>query len=133
MGSGDFSIGDLYGIMLAQIVSKVMEHLDAFSVRDFRNESGELPRGAEARQISLITNHGKPAILAAPFGVSLINHGVHRAMALHLFESHQLATAQCTRPAGFLLEAFIELLREVGISAVDYSSAELEKEMALAL
>ncbi len=110
-----------------------MEHLDVFSVRDLRNKSGELLRDAEAGQISLITKHGKPAILAVPFDERLISQGVHRAMALHLFESHHLTLAQSAKLAGLSLEAFIELLEEVGIPAVDYPPEELEEEMAVAL
>ena len=110
-----------------------MEHLDVFSVRDLRNKSGDLLRDAEGGQISLITKHGKPAILAVPFDERLISQGVHRAMALHLFESHQLTLAQCAKLAGLSLEAFIELLGEAGIPAVDYPPEELEEEMAIAL
>ncbi len=110
-----------------------MQHLDVFSARDLRNKSGELLRDAEAGQISLITKHGKPAILAVPFDERLISQGVHRAMALHLFESHQLTLPQCSKLAGLSLEAFIELLGEVGIPAVDYPPEELEEEMAVAL
>jgi len=110
-----------------------MEHLDVFSVRDLRNKSGELLRDAEAGQISLITKHGRPAIVAVPFDERLISQGVHRAMALHLFESHQLTSAQCAKLAGLSLEAFIELLGEVGIPAVDYPPEELEEEMTVAL
>ena len=110
-----------------------MDRLDVFSARDLRNKSGELLRDAEAGQISLITKHGKPAILAIPFDDRLIKQGVHRAMALHLFESHQLTLAQCAKLAGLSLEAFIELLGELGLPAVDYPPEELEEEMAVAL
>ena len=54
-------------------------------------------------------------------------------MALHLFRSHQLTLAQSAKMAGLSLEAFIELLGEVGIPAVDYSPEELEEEMTVAL
>ncbi len=40
---------------------------------------------------------------------------------------------QCAKLAGLSLEAFIELLGEVGIPAVDYPPEELEEEMAVAL
>ena len=53
-----------------------MDEFDVFSVRDLRNKSGELLRDAEAGQISLITKHGKPAILAVPFDNHLISRGV---------------------------------------------------------
>ena len=110
-----------------------MVQLDVFSVRDLRNKSGELLRDAEAGQVSLITKHGKPAILAVPFDERLINQGVHRAMALHLFESHQLTLAQSAKVAGLSVEAFIELLGEVGIPAVDYPPEEIEEEVTVAL
>ena len=110
-----------------------MVQLDVFSVRDLRNKSGELLRDAEAGQVSLITKHGKPAILAVPFDERLINQGVHRAMALHLFESHQLTLAQSAKLAGLSVEAFIELLGEVGIPAVDYPPEEIEEEVTVAL
>ncbi len=110
-----------------------MEPLDVFTVRDLRNRSGELLKDAEAGQVSLITKHGKPAIVAVPFDERLVNHGVHRAMALYLFESHQLTLAQSAKVADLSLEAFIELLGEAGIPAVDYPPEELEEEMAVTL
>ncbi|MCP3662693.1 MAG: type II toxin-antitoxin system prevent-host-death family antitoxin [Gammaproteobacteria bacterium] len=110
-----------------------MEQLDVFTARDLRNRTGELLKDAEAGQVSLITKHGKPAILAIPFDKWLLNHGVHRAMALHLFESHQLTMAQSAKVADLSLEAFIELLEEAGIAAVDYPPEELDDEMAVAL
>jgi len=61
------------------------EQLDVFTARDLRNRSGELIKYAEVGQVSLITKHGKPAFLAVPFDKWLVSHGVHRAMALHLF------------------------------------------------
>jgi antitoxin (DNA-binding transcriptional repressor) of toxin-antitoxin stability system len=39
-----------------------------------RNLSGKLLKNAEAGQISLITKHGKPAILAVPFDRRLLDH-----------------------------------------------------------
>jgi prevent-host-death family protein len=109
-----------------------MEQLDIFTARDLRNRSGELLKDAEAGQVSLITKHGKPAILAVPFDKWLVNHGVHRSMALHLFESHQLTLAQSAKVADLSLESFIELLGEAGIAAVDYPPEELDDEMAVA-
>ena len=109
-----------------------MDQLDVFTVRDLRNRSGDLLRDAEAGQVSLITKHGKPAILAVPFDERLISQGVHRAMALHLFESHQLTLAQSARVAGLSLDAFIGLLGEAGIPAVDYPPGELAEELTVA-
>ena len=110
-----------------------MEQFDVFTARDLRNRSGELLKDAEDGQISLITKHGKPAILAVPFDKRLLNHGVHRAMALHLFESHQMTLAQSAKIANLSAEAFIELLGEAGIAAVDYLPEELNDEIAVTL
>ncbi len=110
-----------------------MEQFDVYTARDLRNRSGELLKDAEAGQVSLITKHGKPAILAIPFDKWLLNHGVHRAMAIHLFESHQLTMVQSAKVADLSLEAFIELLGEAGVAAVDYPPEELNDEMAVAL
>jgi prevent-host-death family protein len=110
-----------------------MEKFDVFSARDLRNRSGELLKDAAAGQYSLITKHGKPAILAIPFDGWLLHHGVHRALALHLFASRQLTLAQAAKVADLSLETFIELLGEAGIAAVDYPPEELDDELTVAL
>lgn len=73
------------------------EPFEVFSVRDLRNRASDLIRDAEEGKLAIITKHGRPAILAVPFDDRLLSHGVHRALALHLFEagrvtlSHQLS------------------------------------------
>ena len=63
-----------------------MGSLNVFSARDVRQRSGELLSDAEDGRLAIITKHGRPAILAVPFDERLVEMGVHRAMALHLFE-----------------------------------------------
>lgn len=109
-----------------------MEPLDVFTVRDLRQRSGDLLRDAEEGRLSLITKHGRPAILAVPFDERLLSHGIHRALALHLFEAKQVTLAQGARLAGLPLEAFIELLGQAGIAAVSYPPEELEDEVEAA-
>lgn len=109
-----------------------MENFDVFTARDLRNRSGELLKDAESGRVSLITKHGKPAILAIPFDKRLLDHGVHRAMALHLFEARQLTLAQSAKVADLSVEEFMDLLGEAGITAVDYPTEELADEMAVA-
>ncbi len=110
-----------------------MDQLDVFSVRDLRNRTGDLLRDAEAGHLSVITKRGKPAILAVPFDERLLEYGVHRAMALHLFESRQLTLAQAASVAKLSLEEFMDLLGEVGIAAVDYPAEDLKEELETAL
>jgi prevent-host-death family protein len=106
-----------------------MEPLDIFTVRDLRQRSGELLREAEEGRLTLITKHGRPTILALPFDERLLAHGVNRALALHLFEAHQVSLSQAAKIASLSLEDFVELLGQAGIPAVDYDSAELAQEI----
>jgi prevent-host-death family protein len=110
-----------------------METLDVFSVRDLRTRSGDLLKDAELGQISLITKHGRPAILAVPFDRRLLDQGVHRALALSLFERRQLTLAQAAKVAGLSLSGFIDLLGSLGLAAVDYPVEELAGELDAAL
>ncbi len=110
-----------------------METFDVFSVRDLRTRSGDLLKDAELGQLSLITKHGRPAILAVPFDRRLLDQGVHRALALSLFESRQLTLAQAAKVAGLSLDGFIDLLGSLGLVAVDYPPEELADELSAAL
>lgn len=110
-----------------------MQDIDIFTARDLRNRSGELLKDAETGQLSLITKHGRPAILAVPFDEYLLSYGVHRSLALHLFETHRVTMAQAAKMAKLTLEEFIELLGETGIPAVDYPAEELAEEVRVAL
>jgi prevent-host-death family protein len=110
----------------------IMEPFDVFTVRDLRQRSGDLLRDAEEGRLSLITKHGRPAILAVPFDERLLSHGIHRALALHLFEAGQVTLAQGAKLAGLSLEDFIELVSQTGIAAVSYPPEDLEDEVEAA-
>ena len=109
-----------------------MTALGIFSVRELRQRSGDLLRGAEEGRLAIVTKHGRPAILAVPFDERLLDHGAHRALALHLFETRHLSLTQAARVAGMIAEDFIALLGEAGIAAVDYPPEEVEEEIAAA-
>lgn len=109
-----------------------MEPLDVFTVRDLRQRSGDLLRDAEEGRLAVITKHGRPAILAVPFDERLLSHGIHRALALNLFEAGQVTLSQGAKLAGLPLEDFIELLGQSGIDAVSYPAEELLEELKAA-
>ena len=109
-----------------------MDPLDVFSVRDLRQRSGDLLKDAENGQVALITKHGRPAILAVPFDSRLLDLGVHRALALHLFEQGQLTLAQAAKLAAVTVEEFVELLSQAGVPAVDYPPDEIDDELIAA-
>ena len=110
-----------------------MQAVDVFTARDLRNRSGELLRGATEGNMAVITKHGKPSILAIPFDSRLLNHGVHKVMALQLFSSGHSTLQQAARFCDMPLEGFISLLGECGIDAVDYPANELDSDLENAL
>ena len=106
--------------------------LDVFSVRDLRLRSGELLRDAENGRLSIITKHGRPAILALPFDERLLKHGVARALALHLFESGRVTLARAAKLAEMSAEEFVGLLGTAGVDAVTYPPEYLATEVEAA-
>lgn len=106
-----------------------MQRLNIFTVNELSQRTAELLEDAQHGRLVLITNQDRPTFLAVPFDERLLEHGLHRAMALHLFESKLLTLAQASQLATLSLEEFIELLGEVGIPAVDYSPEELNEEV----
>ena len=105
----------------------------SFSVRDLRQRSGELLRNAEDGRLAIVTKRGRPTILAVPFDERLLDVGVHRALALQLFEQRQLTLSQAAKVADLSAEDFMDLLGKAGVAAVDYPSSELEDELHNAL
>jgi predicted HTH domain antitoxin len=89
----------------------------------------EARKDAELGQMAVITKHGRPAILAVPFDRQLLDLGVHRALALKLYEGRHLPMAQAAKVAGMPLDEFIDLLGTVGLAAVDYPPDELADEL----
>lgn len=109
-----------------------MEPFDVFTVRDLRQRTGELLRDAEEGRLSLITKHGRPAILAVPFDDRLLALGLHRALALSLVESGKASLAQGARLASMPLVEFMELAGSSGVAAVDYPPEDLAHELEIA-
>ncbi|MCK5152823.1 MAG: type II toxin-antitoxin system prevent-host-death family antitoxin [Spirochaetales bacterium] len=106
-----------------------MNNIDVFSVRDLRIHSGTLLKDAENGQISLITKHGKPAILALPFDEQLLKIGINMDLAIKLFENRLITLSKAAKIASLSMEEFIDLMQETGISVVDYSPDDLDDEM----
>jgi predicted HTH domain antitoxin len=60
------------------------------------------------------------------------SYGIHRALALALFETQQVTLAQGARLAGLSLEEFLELLRRSDLAAVSYPPEDLADEIEAA-
>lgn len=108
-----------------------MEPLDIFTAQDLARRPEDLFRDAEQGRLALITKDGRPVMVAVPFDERLLDLGIHRAMAVHLFESGQATLSQSARIAGEPLVDFIAILGRLGIPVVDYPPEELEQELAV--
>ena len=105
-----------------------MSTLDVFTVRDLRERTGELIKDAEEGRLALVTKYGRPTLLTIPFDERLLAHGVHRALAIKLFEEGHVGLSAAAKIAGVSSEEFLDLLSQVGIDAVRYPAEELAKE-----
>lgn len=103
--------------------------MDTFTVRDLREHTGQLIHDAEAGKLSLVTKHGRPVFLAVPFSEDLLALGLKQLLAIKLFQENTLSLEKAAKFSGIAIEAFIEILGNLGIPTVDYSSQELHKEL----
>jgi prevent-host-death family protein len=103
--------------------------MDTFTVRDLREHTGQLIHDAEEGKLSLITKHGRPIFLAVPFDQTILECGLRPAMAVKLYQEEVITLEKAAKLAGMSVEAFIERLGLLGVAIVDYSSAELNKEL----
>lgn len=108
-----------------------MDPLDIFSVCDLRQHSGKLIDDAENGRLGLSTKHGRPAILAMPFGECLLELGLHRTLALHLSEKLHLTLVQAAGLAKLRAGEFAALLGEADIPVADYPADELDEEICV--
>lgn len=105
--------------------------MQTFSIRDLREHTGELVRTAEAGELSVVAKHGTPVFVAVPFSDSMLENGVHVALAIKMFRDHTISIGQATKLAKMSKLKFIEVLGSYGIPAVDYPVNELDAELQL--
>lgn len=106
-----------------------MPAIEVFSVRDLRNRASALVKDTRKGRLSLITRHGRPTAIALPFDSVLLEQGVHRNLAVRLFEQKAVTLAQAARIADMPIAAFLDVLRTTGINVVDYPAREVAKEL----
>ena len=104
--------------------------MQTFSMRDLREHSAELIRQAKQGHLSLVTRHGQPLFVSVPFDETLLQTGVHVALAVNLFKAGDISLGKAAQLAGMSKLAFIEYLSRLGIPVVSYSPEELEQELA---
>lgn len=103
--------------------------METFTVRDLRERTGELIRGAEAGRLSIVTKHGTPVFVAVPFDDVMLKEGVAVALAVHLFDEEHISLSRAARMAGRTVSEMIDLLGRYGIPVIRTTVAELEREL----
>ena len=106
-----------------------MSDFDVFSARELRNNTGQLLKDAEKGRLSIITKHGHPMILAVPFDSQLLNLGVNKSLALHLFEKKIVTLSQAAKIAGLSIDEFLDILKGTDIDVVDYPENEVDTDL----
>lgn len=105
--------------------------METFTVRDLRERTGELIRGAEAGKLSVVTKHGNPVFVAVPFDDALLASGVRTSLAIKLFDDGTLTLAQAAKLAGLGIEEMIERTGAAGVAVVQQTPEELDEELAV--
>ncbi|MBL6749466.1 MAG: type II toxin-antitoxin system prevent-host-death family antitoxin [Nevskia sp.] len=104
--------------------------METFTIRDLRERTGDLVRGAEQGHLAVVTKHGQPVFVAVPMDELLVRDGLDVALAVKLFQDGTLSLGKAARLSRMNLVQFTAKLAEQGIPAVDYPPEELEAELA---
>ena len=104
--------------------------MQAFSIRDLRERSGELSREVEQGNLSVVTKHGNPLFVTVPFSQELLSHGIHVILAVKLFAEGNISIGKAAKVAKMGIAEFTEHLSEQGIPIVDFTEEEFDQEMA---
>lgn len=105
--------------------------METFTVRDLRDRTGELIRGAEQGHLAIVTKHGQPVFVAVPFDEALIRLGINVRLAVQLYAEEVVSLGQAAKVAGMAQERFMEVLGREGIPVVRYSTDDLERELGM--
>ena len=104
--------------------------METFTIRDLRERTGELVRGAEAGKLSLVTKHGLGVFVAMPFDEELLRSGVRVALAVKLFDEEVVSAGKAAKLAGVSYVEFVNHLGALKIPVARYSEDELSQEIA---
>ncbi|WP_198022037.1 type II toxin-antitoxin system prevent-host-death family antitoxin [Algiphilus aromaticivorans] len=105
------------------------KHMENFTIRDLRERTGELVRGAEAGKLSLVSKRGNPLFVAVPFSESLLTGGVRTALALQLVRDGTISQGVAAELAGMSRSDFLDLMARHRVPAAGYPVDELREEL----
>jgi predicted HTH domain antitoxin len=105
--------------------------VETFTIRDLRERTGDLVRGAEAGKLALVTKHGQGVFMAMPFDEDMLRSGVHIALAVKLFDEEVVSLGKAAKLAGVSQIEFINHLGSLKIPIARYAADELTQEVAV--
>ncbi len=103
--------------------------METYTVRDLRDRTGELIKGAESGQLALVTKHGRPVFVALPFDDKLLDDGIKVSLAVRLFDEGVLTQGQAAKLAGLTLADFFAVCAARQVPVVRYDEGELDSEL----
>jgi predicted HTH domain antitoxin len=104
--------------------------METFTIRDLRERTGDLVRGAEAGKLALVTKHGQGVFMAIPFDEAMLQSGVRVALAVKLFDEEAISLGKAAKLAGVSQIEFINHLSALKIPIARYAADELAQEVA---
>lgn len=104
--------------------------METFTIRDLRERTGDLVRGAEAGKLALVTKHGQGVFMAMPFDENMLRSGVGIALAVKLFDEEAVSLGKAAKLAGVSQIEFINHLSALKIPIARYTADELTQEVA---
>jgi len=104
--------------------------METFTIRDLRERTGELVRGAEDGKLSLVTKHGVGVFVAMPFDEELLRSGVRVALAVKLFDEEVVSLGKAAKLAGVTYVEFVNHLGALKIPVARCAKDELAQELA---
>jgi prevent-host-death family protein len=105
--------------------------METFTIRDLRERTGELVRGAEDGKLSIVTKHGQAIFVAVPFDEAMLKSGLRIALAVKLFDEETISLGKAAKLAGVSQSEFINHLGALKIPLARYSAEELALEVEL--
>ena len=105
--------------------------METFPIRDLRERTGELVRGAEDGKLSIVTKHGQAIFVAVPFDEAMLKSGLRIALAVKLFDEETISLGKAAKLAGVSQSEFINHLGALKIPVARYNAEELALEVEL--
>lgn len=104
--------------------------MHVYSTETLGEHPAALLKEAEAGHTALVTHDGQALFISVPFDDALLSTGLHRTLAVNLYQSHELSLGKAAELAQMPKLEFTEYVSRLGIPVVDYPAEELDQELA---